>query len=211
MQIKASYKPWLLCRSESESHPSLGHALVERIDDTHGRLIAADGYVMGVFPVTLEPSEPVGLVKSSLLLYASRFVGYRDGVDHGYYRLALEDGWVEMSDGSRHPRQHKNAGAYPDLKAALTSADPFAGALGKIAIDPMKLRVIQRALGNEWVTILEFTGYRKPIAVRLAAWQFANWESEWDDPASAFALLMPCAPREDRSHSAEPASELAIA
>lgn len=199
MELKASYKPWLLCGSENDGRPTLAHALVERLTETRGRIIAADGFMMGVFPVELDPGEPEGLVKASLLYYASRFERYRsaggrDVPDH-VYGMQLEDGWVEMPDGSRHPRQLEDVPAYPSRQAILQGVQPSDNALGRIALDPVFLRRAQRALGYSAVVILDFTAPRLPIVVRPGNMGLTNWDSPWDDPSEPFALLMPCAPR----------------
>lgn len=38
MRIEARYKPWLLAGGDGDGRPFLAHALVERINDTDGRL-----------------------------------------------------------------------------------------------------------------------------------------------------------------------------
>lgn len=151
--------------------------------------MTANGFAMGVFPVELEPGEPVGLVRAELLLYASHHPRF---LDRGlYYSLQFDGEYVEMVDGSRHmpviPGLEIN---YPDYRAiivkALSTLDP---GLANLLIDPFLLRLAARAIGSDRQAAVRLTGESAPVVVWPGTEPMSLWR--WKEARFAFALVMP--------------------
>ena len=71
MKIEREYKIWEATCKDDPSRPVLQNVLIERVDETHGLAIAADGVLMAVVPCELDPDDVVGLVPGHVLKDAS--------------------------------------------------------------------------------------------------------------------------------------------
>lgn len=192
MKIDRSYKPWLLTPGE-DSRPVLECALVERIDESHGALVVADGFTMGVFDVLLEPDEKVGLVKASYLKYA-RSVPTREAKSFTY-SLFITDDWVVMPDGSRHPQRQDMS--YPEWRRIMPALDAIKDAepRTKIGLTPFLLDRIVKAMGLQTTVQMRFTG--KAGVFIVTADGHPRSPEEWSKIEPPFALLMPAHAADD--------------
>ncbi|MDA8189591.1 MAG: hypothetical protein M0T85_15740 [Dehalococcoidales bacterium] len=155
MKINRNYKPWLMVPSD-DSRPVLEHALVERTGETSGVLVVTDGFVMGVFDVELEPGETVGLVKAKYLKYARSTIARKRS--EFTYEVKIDDGWVVMPDGSRHPQIQRLS--YPAWRRIVPPLKGIAKAKPRvtIAIAPGLLHKTFQAMDFQATVRIRFTG-----------------------------------------------------
>lgn len=199
MRINRNYKPWLLV-PDDDNRPVLECALVERLDETRGRLIVANGFALGVFDVELDPDEPVGLVKASYLKYA-RSVDRSQPDRRGRvrkkftYSIEISDEWVHMPDGSKHPQRQDMT--YPSYTRIMPSLEAIRNTdlKMKIGLTPGLLDKIVRAMDWRSIVSLRFVGKAGPYIVTSGGGSLTA--AQWAEPELPFALLMPAHVKDD--------------
>lgn len=155
-----------VCPKDKDTARSvLTHLLLERLEGSSGRLVAADGFFLVAVPVTLDPDDVPGMVHPEALKMAARDCPRREGTVTVY---VLED-IVRSVGGACFPRT-RGLGAfdrYPDLNRVIprhahTKAAARTGA--QTAINPEYLIKAHKALGGDG-TVLWPTGPTSPIVV----------------------------------------------
>lgn len=200
MLMRACFRPSLLSDHGEANKPTLQHVLVERIEGSRGRLVAANGFYMGIFPVELSEDDVPGMVRADLLPYAASHSEWSGRHDDYVCTCELREGRIEMPDGSTHPRQIEGVDPWPDWRVITTKtreAREELGTIASIAMDPRLVRRAQFALGNPRYIALHF---RKPTSGFVVtdgddSGRF-SWEDLEDSPV-AFVIVMPCRRPED--------------
>jgi polyhydroxyalkanoate synthesis regulator protein/polyhydroxyalkanoate synthesis regulator phasin len=115
VKIDRKYKIWEATCRDDPSRPVLQHVLIERVDETHGLAIAADGFIMAVVPVELYPDDVVGLVPGHVLKDAStkavRTLGMQVIMREHEFEYVTRDGNIKV------PRQ--DVGEFPNYKMII--------------------------------------------------------------------------------------------
>lgn len=142
MKILRQYKPWILCGPSDSGRP-FAHALVERLEGNAGRLIVADGFVAGVFPVELSDTDIPGLVHKRCLKAARKVAPRWDGED---YALSLDEDVVTLSDKTVMARQNGTfVLPYPRLATIIAKIQD--GSVSAIGINGRLHRRMEKAMG----------------------------------------------------------------
>ncbi len=197
MRISAEYKPWLLTPTDS-SRPVLEHVLIERTGETEGRLVAADGFSMGIFPVQLDPEDEPGLLSARVLRYASQFTEIPNQSERPpgalyCYSIELDADWAYAADGSRHRRNTAPADSkYPIWREIIDKQLTMVAPPTSFFINPQLLRWACAAIGaSNMAHLLPIAAGSHPVVVVPYGPSVGLRDWNWEQARFAFALVMP--------------------
>ncbi len=106
--------------------------------------VAANGYMMAIVPVTMEPGDLPGLVHGDLFRYARKH-------DYGEVGLTLDAEFVRFGNGWRAPRFNGDPPAkpFPDIGKVIDLARKSEPAAPNVALNPSLLKTLCKAIGAE--------------------------------------------------------------
>lgn len=168
MKIDRQYLPVVDIAYKSkdiEDRPNLQHLMLERIEGDKGRLIAADGFMLAVVPVTLHEDDVPGPIHPEALKAAAKDCPKREYEVTVY---ALDD-IVRSVGHACFPRTRgwTERTRYPDI-ARIVPRDAHIKATDRTgaqcALNPEYLLKVHKALGGLG-TVLWPTGPNSPIVV----------------------------------------------
>jgi len=172
-----------LAASQDASRVAISEPYLD-IKDGIAHLIATDGKILAILPVTVEPADVAGYVSGDVLK-AARKTAARDGTVY-----AELNGVAKLPGGISMPREGSaNAQQFPNWRQVVPSTPDVPAFV--VALDAKRLWMLAQAMGTQGVT-LTFTEARKPIFVTPAN---AGRYSDAVAPAcmEARGVLMPIA------------------
>jgi len=204
--LDKSYELWKAVYKD-DHNGTLQHVSVERLDETSGLAIAADGWMLAVVPVELDEDDVPGLVHWTILAGARKHQGAA-GKRDPWLVLMLDDSTVSYPDGARMPRT-PCVREFPNWRGILeqVSTGEALALQSALGLNPALLAALGCALGlPEGPLLLAPSTPSGPILVETER------ADDNGNPTPPYGLLMPMVAREgqtDRARSALPKREVA--
>lgn len=162
MFIDRAYRPWLACATDDDVRPSLHHVLIERLGDEeaarwgcNGVAVAANGYLLAVVPVELEPEEGTCLIHRRFWPSLMRSCLSLDGRVEIPLRTPKER-FVSTPDGWACRKGLLDTLRFPKWRSIVPPIPAEAPGLATLGINANLLTIAQRAIGSPCGVQLRF-------------------------------------------------------
>lgn len=175
------------CVADDQGRYAMNHAKLEIDADGKARLVATDGRMLAVVPVTETEADTAGFVSPEVIAEALKGSGDAEAeiVANGSLRVQTKRGRLEFD---RPPEGAEYGREFPRWRQVVPKGD----VVHRIALNPQYLLAVAEAIGSGSSVVLEWRENGAPLVVRPAGpIGGGHGDVTLEDFESRFGLVMP--------------------